>query len=232
MTSKSRDRLLAVAVAILLPAIIIAVEFHYRHIRDDQIWPVTASLLGIVAISLVFVFVATRLLAERDRQFAMRTSAIFEKEPLLKWISTLEQSVELERNAKEVWIFTHDFWSDRHDESVQEVVASNVKSGKRYVYLYPETVAHLANELRNKLEGLTPGNNVKFIALGPEPFKYMHFDVVLYDPLDQGSPCHKGLYTDLLRSRGNNSKAPYLDILLDREDSLPFMVNLLQSLIT
>lgn len=56
-------------------------------------------------------------------------------------------NVEVSKEVTEVWLVTPDLQPDCAVEPVGRLINRNIKSGKRYVYFYPDDLPHLENEV-------------------------------------------------------------------------------------
>lgn len=96
----------------------------------------------------------------------------------------------IEKNAKEVWVFTKDLKNDlpkKNDTSgkfISNAVERNLKDGKEYTYFVPDTLRGKINEYRSKYKKFVKNKEqVKFILVKHE---YFHFtsEIAFYDPYE------------------------------------------------
>lgn len=109
-----------------------------------------------------------------------------------KWIWNESYTRSIEKNAREVWIITPDFWWDFDDPEFHRIVMTNViERHCIYKYIYKESpdntsiTDEMMNMYKRELKG-TPFESelfeqVQFLPVTPEKF-YWSCEQVLYNP--------------------------------------------------
>ena len=145
----------------------------------------------------------------RDNKLRKKFERIIIEKDILPWITTKDELCEIESEAKCIWIITPDFWWEINDKEIELMVIKNIKKGKEYKYLFPQSKVGIANELERKFNPIKKSDNVEFIQVDNNIFDLIIFELVLYDPLNPQSKYHEGFYIDILNSRydHSNSKA-------------------------
>lgn len=106
------------------------------------------------------------------------------------WSDSKLWDVENSPQITEVWVVTADLKPDSSQPLCGEFVLKNLKQGKRYVYFYPETLAHKDAEIRRLIQNIGLGDRanheftsqVSYIPLSDDvlPGIFASGNVVLY----------------------------------------------------
>lgn len=127
-------------------------------------------------------------------------------------LKTPQEILEIERRAEEIWIITHDFWADLQDLSAEspEVIEGNINSGKVYRYFYPPEIRSIAKKLEKKYTSLASKGNVYFYEIPDLTgiFKFLDYEILIYDPNNMNSKYHCGFYMDLFKFKDKSDSKP------------------------
>ncbi|MGB6018596.1 MAG: hypothetical protein WBF77_03275 [Sulfurimonadaceae bacterium] len=96
----------------------------------------------------------------------------------------------IEKNAKEIWVFTKDLKNDVPDkentsgQTIAKAVENNLKNGKKYIYFVPDTTRGKINDYRSKYKSfVTNAEQVKFVIVKHEYFQFPS-ETAFYDPYE------------------------------------------------
>src|ERR1700730_4686837 len=170
---------------------------------------VLASSVAVI----IYTWLAERPLKIRLDRVALRVPEV---------ILTLDQTKEIERSAKQIWIVTNDFFWDVSSGYFDEVVLPNIRKRKTYKYFYPKGARSLEASALIK-QRLGDARGVDFVFVDPEVFGTILFEFALFDPTNDKAV--RGIVSDVFGTRFSRPEE-CLDMLLDQKQVLPRFVSL------
>lgn len=133
-------------------------------------------------------------------------------------LKTPQEILEIERRSEEIWIITPDFWADLQDLSAEspEVIEGNMKSGKIYRYFYPPEIRSIAKKLEKKYTSLVNTKNIYFYEIKELTaiFKFLDYEILIYDPNNMNSKYHCGFYMDIFKFKDKPESKPTTSVYI------------------
>jgi hypothetical protein len=101
----------------------------------------------------------------------------------MNWLMLDSERLEIEKNAKEIWIFQPNLDKDITEKLVQDTVASNLSNNKKYIYFLPDTtqVKTQIRDFKEKFRSFDLDNLVHFVCNKEDEF-FVYSEIALYDP--------------------------------------------------
>ena len=149
-------------------------------------------IIALVVVDVLIVFVLARILVFED--FFRQLKPTLERIGSIREGHTLisqEETSEIEKAARKVWIVTKDFWWDLENQKfANDVVFPNIQKGIEYRYLYPDTLEgnSSAEILVGKIRQLCPHSRnplkprvkVSLHAAPQEVFDPLMHEIIIY----------------------------------------------------
>lgn len=171
---------------IITLVVIISQKVFSDSINSDTV----LLIVALVVVSLIFQGYLISSAVQKDFFNKINDLEAFIKDNGMDKIISEKSLAIIEKNAKEIWVFTKDLKNDmpnRGDSSgnfLVKAVEKNLNDGKQYTYFIPDTLRGKVNDYRNKYKHfIKEKEQVRFVLIDHEYF-FFSSEIAFYDPYE------------------------------------------------